>query len=327
MSLIISLYFGEKSYVAYCPQVTNGSKRKRVPKANCVCEASALLWATDYFTKMLAAPVPKSFCEKLRDGLLSANLSKNLSKLTKGDINNLEKFAGSAVTFTDLAGYVAFLESKNYKAIYINQQISRLKRLCNLMIAPGTLTENPFATYKMQRAKKTVTHKPFDANIREKILANLDYETNMFCRLVFYCLLRPVEITRLTPRMFDFTHNVIILPATITKNGRADTVVIPDQFAPDLKRFVESRERLFPKSTETYRYNHKKALAALQLAEQGHTLYAWKHTGVCALYEHTKDPFSVMEHCRHSDLKMTQIYLRDLGMTRANNPVRGMRMN
>ena len=37
------------------------------------------------------------------------------------------------------------------------------------------------------------------------------------------------------------------------------------------------------------------------------------HTGVVDLYNHTKDAYIVMRQCRHSDIKMTMIYLRSLG--------------
>lgn len=43
------------------------------------------------------------------------------------------------------------------------------------------------------------------------------------------------------------------------------------------------------------------------------TFYSWKHTGVVDLYNHTKDAYIVMRQCRHSDIKMTMIYLRSLG--------------
>ena len=43
--------------------------------------------------------------------------------------------------------------------------------------------------------------------------------------------------------------------------------------------------------------------------------YAWKHSGVCALYNATKDPYIVMSQARHSDIKTTMIYLRSLGLT------------
>ena len=36
-------------------------------------------------------------------------------------------------------------------------------------------------------------------------------------------------------------------------------------------------------------------------------------TGVVDLYNHTKDAYIVMRQCRHSDIKMTMIYLRSLG--------------
>ena len=46
---------------------------------------------------------------------------------------------------------------------------------------------------------------------------------------------------------------------------------------------------------------------------KGRTFYSWKHTGVVELYNLTKDPYTVMRQCRHTDIKMTMIYLRSLG--------------
>jgi len=43
------------------------------------------------------------------------------------------------------------------------------------------------------------------------------------------------------------------------------------------------------------------------------SFYSWKHTGVVELYGLTKDPYTVMRQCRHTDVGTTMIYLRALG--------------
>ncbi len=52
----------------------------------------------------------------------------------------------------------------------------------------------------------------------------------------------------------------------------------------------------------------------LKLTDRPYDLYGWKHTGVIALYQATKDVKLIQRQCRHSSLDQTDKYLRDLGL-------------
>jgi integrase len=59
---------------------------------------------------------------------------------------------------------------------------------------------------------------------------------------------------------------------------------------------------------------HRRVARELKIGGEK-SFYSWKHTGACALFNATKDPYLVMQQCRHSDIKITMIYLRSLGLT------------
>ncbi|GAB4397632.1 MAG: hypothetical protein OHK0053_14540 [Microscillaceae bacterium] len=60
-------------------------------------------------------------------------------------------------------------------------------------------------------------------------------------------------------------------------------------------------------------------MVSLGLKEKRLSLYSWKHTGAACFYESTKDILSLMGHCRHNSITITQRYMASLNI--GHNPV------
>ena len=67
-------------------------------------------------------------------------------------------------------------------------------------------------------------------------------------------------------------------------------------------------------------FKHRKLMNVIGIGLEKN-LYSWKATGAADLYNATKDPYLVMSQCRHSDIKITMLYLRSLGL-QTNDKVR-----
>jgi integrase len=75
---------------------------------------------------------------------------------------------------------------------------------------------------------------------------------------------------------------------------------------------LETREAPL-KKPDIFTDLHHEETAKLNIRKEC-TFYCWKHTGAMNLYMATKDPYIVMNQCRHSEITTTMIYLRSLGL-------------
>jgi integrase len=144
---------------------------------------------------------------------------------------------------------------------------------------------------------------------------------------MYYCFLRRTEIIRLRIGDIDFENKTITVQSEASKNRKQECVTIPSEFEPIL---YEMGLNLLPKHWYIFSYNlssgesrlakpdyitelHRKYLDFLEIGKEK-TLYSWKATGASDLFNATKNPYLVMSQCRHSDIKITMIYLRSLGL-------------
>jgi integrase len=120
----------------------------------------------------------------------------------------------------------------------------------------------------------------------------------------------------------------ITISSESAKNRTQQSVTIPKALEPILRDLkletypadwylfgrYEKISQQRTKKSDYFSYKFRKIANSLNI-DKTKGFYAWKHSGVCALYEATKDPYIVMVQARHSDIKTTMIYLRSLGLT------------
>lgn len=220
------------------------------------------------------------------------------------------------------------LTYKRYCGKTYNGHLTCLRTFFNAMVDRGMIKQSPLIGFKPARqdSGKNVAYTPEDEAKLIKFMQADDFGFYFATRVVRYCFLRRSELIRLQVKHIRWQNKTIIIPSENSKSRIQDSVTIP-----------KSLEKLFEKSgilgmdSDTYLFgkNFKPSSERMKriddLSDKQRvvnkennirpecTFYSWKHTGVVDLYNHTKDAYIVMRQCRHSDIKMTMIYLRSLG--------------
>lgn len=142
------------------------------------------------------------------------------------------------------------------------------------------------------------------------------------CQLLYYCFIRPVEMTRLRIRDFNLKAGTVTITADASKNRRTQTVTVPKRvllhgislgiFSSPMDHHVFS-DKLKPGKelidTKIFRDHWAKVSKALRLKKEW-KFYSLKDTGITEMCRlNTVAPVRVKEQARHSSLVITEIYL------------------
>ena len=208
--------------------------------------------------------------------------------------------------------------------------IGTLRTMWTFYISREILTVNPFLKVN-KRKGASGQHIPYSSEqVREfrKVCIEKvgDEQLWLFVNFIYYGFFRPAE----EGQMLQVKHilkKTIIVPSEIAKNNTTEHVRIPKglealieqykirSFPPHYYIFSKSGEPGPKPVGNKYMYMHnRKVLEFANLNDQDYDLYGWKHTGVIALYQATKDIKLIQAQCRHKDINTTDKYLRDLGL-------------
>lgn len=153
----------------------------------------------------------------------------------------------------------------------------------------------------------------------------------LFCEFMLYSLARPAELRKLKVEDLDVDGERIYFRGENSKGGAGEWI---DMYPPLKAKIVENKLHMAPKSYYVfsaeqtpgpnpvginYFYKrHLKMLNSLGLAgsDMNYTLYSYKHSGCCHLYNDIKDVLIIQQQCRHKSPEQTMGYLRDLGLFR-----------
>lgn len=219
------------------------------------------------------------------------------------------------------------LRDKKYCGKTYNGHLTMLRTFFTEMVNRKYLPTSPVAGFKFVRQEvgKNTTYSEVD----EKKFEEIRYKNPEFylaTRFVRYCFLRRTELAKLQVKHISWNNKTIIIPSKNAKSRVQDSVTIPGT----LEKLIEL-SGLLHLDPETYIFGKyfKPATKAINDLDdfsdrqrevnrvlgidKGRTFYSWKHTGAVELYNLTKDPYTVMRQCRHTDIKMTMTYLRSLG--------------
>ncbi|MCM1310816.1 MAG: tyrosine-type recombinase/integrase [Bacteroides sp.] len=142
------------------------------------------------------------------------------------------------------------------------------------------------------------------------------------CYLLYYCFIRPVEMTRLKVRNFNIKESTVTIPAECSKNKMTQTVTLPKkvlQYAIELGIFSAPMDdyifscKLKP-GMETidpkiFRDHWEKARKTLKLKKEW-KFYSLKDTGITEMLDNNTTSIAVRDQARHSSLAITEIYTR-----------------
>lgn len=142
------------------------------------------------------------------------------------------------------------------------------------------------------------------------------------CLILYYCFIRPVELTRLRIEDFNLQEGTITVPAESSKNKKTQSVTVPIRvllfgidlgiFSAPMSHYVFSDglrpgERLI--DTKIFRDHWAKVSKALKLRPEW-KFYSLKDTGITEmLRDNTTAPINVKEQARHASLVTTELYI------------------
>lgn len=213
-----------------------------------------------------------------------------------------------------------------------NNYMMHLRTLFGALLDVGAIKENPFLKFRRSRQDKSTRNAAFSEDQAAKMnawMAENDPALHFVTRLIYYTFARPIELYRLKVEDVDLDQGLVHFSAAITKSRKAGTSNLPKaaqaMIADHLREgFVGSfflvghagkpTDKMI--GEETLNNRHMKALKACGFTGMGFSLYSWKHTGVCAAFDKGMDIMEISNRCRHADVSVTEVYLRDLRRSR-----------
>lgn len=224
--------------------------------------------------------------------------------------------------------YVDYMSTEmDYHANTVINKYAKTKALFSKLEAREIIKSNPFSKLELPKAVITTRNEAF-TEIEQQKIKKTAIEVNpplwSIIQTIYYCYIRTTEMQKLRIENILLDSQKIFIPGTISKNGKAEHVVIPD---PLIKQFEKMELHKYPSDYYLYGKNgipgatkmpsnwignsHKKILDDLKIT--GKTFYSWKHTGVVEAYKSGIDLKSIQMQCRHASIEQTDQYLKSLG--------------
>jgi integrase len=318
-------------------------KKERIMEANALRLAieTALQEGWNPFTKKNTNPEVNYLQNSLKNILeVKRSSLKIKSYRTYNDIVKMfcawlsskhwDKITVSKFTRRDALEYADYLlKTRKFSGKSFNHNIGVMKTFFNALVSREEITINPFKGIK-ELPESTGSNIPYTEAERIKIIDYLKrYNIRLYYAIcfVYFCFIRRSELIQLKVKDIDMINHTIRIPASVSKNRKSEAVSIPQELEKILHKM-----KVNDHDPEEYIIGHKFETCARriiradslstamtrinkELGISGKGFYSFKHSGVCELYRITKDPYLVMRQCRHSELKITMIYLRSMGLT------------
>jgi integrase len=341
-------YPGKDSYVAYYVLNPNIGKLQRVKiRVNSISDKERKRYAAqlvhDLNKKLYSGWNPLKKVQ-LNSGTKLKQAVKNWheAKIRELRINSMRSYSSLSSNFmkwvTDHGLDITVREFESTYAVRymseiasthsvrtFNSYLSCIKAMFNWMIENEYCSVNPFGKIKKKKAQEK-SRQVIDENSRRQIdnwLKAKNPSLHFAANLVYYCLIRPNELTFLKRTHFD-DGSVFVSPEA-SKNGRGDRIVIPDAAAAVIKMYLvkfgsRDNDYLFSSAktlgpgkikmdSRCFAKHWNKMKKALDLPES-FQFYSLKDTGIVQMLSDGVPPNEVMIQARHSDLKTTTEYLK-----------------
>lgn len=207
-----------------------------------------------------------------------------------------------------------------------NNYLGYLRVLSGFLVEKGYLSTRPtegILPISKRLFKKGRTVIPHDAVGRLASYCRVHEKHYLLgCYLLYYCFIRPVEMTRLRIRDFNVKASTITVPAECSKNKTEQTVTVPKKvlfYAIDLGIFsAPATDFIFSKdfrpgpdevSPKQFRDKWNSLRKRLRLKPEW-KFYSLKDTGITEMCDNHLAAIAVRDQARHSSLAVTDIYTR-----------------
>lgn len=200
-----------------------------------------------------------------------------------------------------------------------------LRLFCGWLVEKGYLQDNPAASIARlngrRKADKNRTVIPEDVMVRLRgWLYEHDRHFLLACYILYYCLIRPKEMSMLKLSDVSVMNGTILVRSSVSKNGKDSVVTVPDcvmRYMMDLgvlnhptdwylfsKDFMPGPEYRRPRQ---FCDAWKAVSSALKLPAE-YKFYSLKDTGITDLIKDGTDLIAVRDQARHYSLEMTDLY-------------------
>ncbi|MEQ8628117.1 tyrosine-type recombinase/integrase [Ekhidna sp.] len=208
----------------------------------------------------------------------------------------------------------------------INNYRTFLRNLINVLRRKELLKIDPTARVSKQKAKVKF-HEVYADDEIERIknyLIEQDPHLWLLCQFVYYCFVRPGREARKLKIKHLRADNRLIIPSDVGKTDlrypiipEALQMAINDwklrDYSPEYYIFAQGGKPGADMCYRNYWTNRYRRVREKLKFKPEQTLYSWKHTGACKLYQVVKDPYVIMQQCGHTTIETTMKYLRQLG--------------
>jgi len=209
-------------------------------------------------------------------------------------------------------------------ATSFNNHLNFIGNFCNWLIDRGFLSENPAKGITRKKLGEKV-RKVMPITVRKKIAENLPaWNRNYFtlCMCTYYAFIRGTELTKLKVCNVNLPERFILVPSGNSKNKKTEMITIPEPLfellsdhlqnaSPDWyifsgNNFSAGKVQLKPKKIRDTWSNFRKEIN-LPMEYQ---FYSLKDTGITDLLNTGIAAVKVKNQARHSDIKITELYLQ-----------------
>ena len=209
-----------------------------------------------------------------------------------------------------------------------------LRVLSNFMVSYGYITVKPTdgMTTVAKKRKGTKNRTVIPPDVRTKILKYLKQHNPHFllsCFVLYYCFIRPREMSYLKISDINFKMKTIFISGTISKNKKDDHVTITE---PLMKLMLDLQIHKYP--SDYYMFSENFAPGKKQVSSKNfrdywgslrkhldfpdtYKFYSLKDTGITDLFGIVRNPVLVRDQARHYSIEMTDTYTPH-GLTEAN---------
>jgi integrase len=214
-----------------------------------------------------------------------------------------------------------------------NNILINLKSLFSCMVDNEIIEVNPAIKIKKIAQTSTGNEVYTDGEIAkiEEWLKENDPYTLLFCRFIYFSMIRPIELTRLQVKDIDLKNRTIKIPAIKSKTKIAQTVPIMDKFWPFIMEmklenfppeyFLFSARKTpspFPTTRDYFTDKFKRVKVALNLLDE-QTMYSFKHTSVCKMLKNGAPESQIRKYSRHTTSEAFNAYARSFNLERADD--------
>lgn len=201
-----------------------------------------------------------------------------------------------------------------------NNRLRSLKTLFNVLLEREYVDFNPILGIKLIKVNEPgiTAYTPAELATITGILPTYNYQLYVISQLIFYCFLRPAELVRLQFKDVMWDNQMIQVPGNKSKNGKTESIVIPNQLFENLKDWnldYPSDWYLFGKmlnpGPEMISPNRISDWWRLFKKKYNFTknIYDLKHTGNGMAFDLDLNARDIQLQNRHYSLDQTQQYL------------------